>query len=210
VPVKDCQTEKLILDTAARVFFAEGRINATTQDIADNAGLSRTLIHYYFRSKKDLINSVVKSTMKQFKSKGDQILQSDLPFRQKTEKFIDDFLSNLTLYPYLESFMTTELIKESQKKSLKGKSREEQALPIQLYLKEIENEMEAGNIPQSHPVHFLMNMFSLMAYPILVKPLYMDLLDMNESEYMKILSQRKQVVMDNLFPSIKTNESENP
>jgi len=48
MPVIDCQTEKLILDTAMRVFFAEGRINATTQDIADTAGVNRTLINYYF------------------------------------------------------------------------------------------------------------------------------------------------------------------
>jgi TetR/AcrR family transcriptional regulator len=38
---RDAGTEKLIKDTAKK-FFAEGKLHATTQDIADAAGISRT------------------------------------------------------------------------------------------------------------------------------------------------------------------------
>ncbi len=44
-------TENLIKETAMRVFFKEGRFTATTQEIADAAGVNRTLLHYYFRSR---------------------------------------------------------------------------------------------------------------------------------------------------------------
>ncbi|HYD90018.1 MAG TPA: helix-turn-helix domain-containing protein, partial [Flavobacterium sp.] len=47
-------TERLIKETAKRVFFGEGRFNATTQEIADAAGVNRTLINYYFRSRDKL------------------------------------------------------------------------------------------------------------------------------------------------------------
>ena len=85
--------------------MAEGRINATTQDIADTAGVNRTLINYYFRSKKALIATAVKKTQKEFIKNIDRILSSNLPFRVKTEKFIDDFLRNQYKYPFLESFL---------------------------------------------------------------------------------------------------------
>jgi len=47
----DQDTEKLIMETAKNIFFGEGRFNATTQEIADAAGVNRTLINYYFRSR---------------------------------------------------------------------------------------------------------------------------------------------------------------
>ncbi len=46
---RDTGAEQKIKDTAKRLYFAEGRINATILDIADAAGVSRTLVNYYFR-----------------------------------------------------------------------------------------------------------------------------------------------------------------
>ena len=48
---KDEATEELIKNTAKRLFFGEGKFNATTQEIADAAGVNRTLLNYYFRSR---------------------------------------------------------------------------------------------------------------------------------------------------------------
>ena len=46
MPVKDCKTEQLIKATAKRIFLTEGKMLATTQDIANAAGVNRTLLHY--------------------------------------------------------------------------------------------------------------------------------------------------------------------
>ncbi len=48
---EDLDTEQLIIDTALKVFFTEGRFKATTQEIADAAGVNRTLINYYQMNK---------------------------------------------------------------------------------------------------------------------------------------------------------------
>jgi TetR/AcrR family transcriptional regulator len=197
-----CQTKKLILDTAMRVFFAEGRIHATTQDIADAAGVNRTLINYYFRSKKALIANAVKTTRKEFKRNSDLILSLSLPFREKTEKFIDDFLQNQFKYPYLESFVTAEIIQQKMKKYPSTGLYEKQPEPIRQYILEIEDEMKAGTIQKCNPAHFMMNMFSLMIYPIIMKPLQMSILNLDEKAYHRVLSERKQIIMDILFPSV--------
>ena len=55
---KDDATEELIKNTAKRLFFGEGKFNATTQEIADAAGVNRTLINYYFRSRDKLFDLV--------------------------------------------------------------------------------------------------------------------------------------------------------
>ena len=200
MPIKDCHTEKLIIDTAMRVFFTEGRIYATSQDIADAAGVNRTLINYYFRSKKALFTTVIKTAREEFRGNADSILSSDLPFREKTEKFIDDFMNNLIKYPYLESFITVDIIQHRLKKNAYPGFSEKSPAPIRQYLKVIENEMEAGRIPKSTPVHFMMNLFSLMIYPLIMKPIQMNLLDLNETEYNNVLNQRKQIILDTIFP----------
>jgi AcrR family transcriptional regulator len=200
VPIKDCHTEKLIIDTAMNVFFTEGRVYATTQEIADAAGVNRTLINYYFRSKKDLFTMVLKTARKEFERNADYILSSALPFREKTEKFIDDFMNNLIKYPYLESFITVDIIQHRLKKSASPVFNEKSPAPVKQYLKEIENEMESGRIPKSTPVHFMMNLFSLMIYPLIMKPIQMKLLDLNETEYNEVLNHRKQIILETLFP----------
>jgi AcrR family transcriptional regulator len=202
MPVIDCQTEKLILDTAMRVFFAEGRINATTQDIADAAGVNRTLINYYFRSKKALIATAVKKTQTEFMMNADLILSSTLPFRVKTEKFIDDFLKNQYKYPFLESFLMVEFANQRLKKNGLTRFSKKQPAPVKQYLAEIKNEMNEGKIPKYNPSHFLINMFSLMIYPIIMKPVQMSMCKLNEKEYQEILNERKQIIINILFPPI--------
>lgn len=202
MPVKDCQTEKLILDTAMKIFFAEGRIYATTQEIADAAGVTRTLINYYFRSKKSLLEKALRTTRKEFIKDADTILVSELPFREKTEQFIEDFLKKQYKYPFLESFLTAGLIKQQLKKGGASGFHEKQPAPVKQYLKEIENEMKKGIIPETHPAHFMINMFSLMGYPVIMKPLQMSIYNLNEQEYNEILNERKHVILNILFPSV--------
>jgi AcrR family transcriptional regulator len=192
--VRDNKTEQHIIDTAMHVFFTEGRLNATTQDIADAAGINRTLIHYYFRSRDQLFDAVFEKARLAAMRESESVLATPLPFKKKTEKLIDVFLKRLKTYPFLELAITT---------GLNGKEADIPTggpVHMKLFLKEIQQEMEKGTIQKTRPVHFLMNLFSLLIYPIMVKPLNMQLFGMNEPEYEKVVNERKKVIMGVLFP----------
>jgi TetR/AcrR family transcriptional regulator len=199
MPIKDCQTEKLILDTAMRVFFVEGRMQATTQEIADAAGVNRTLINYHFRSKKELLDKILKNALKELTGKADAVFLSNLPFKEKTEKYIDEFLTRLIKYPYLESFLILKIIQESDKTKKKNEFSKKQPVAIQQYLREIEIEMKAGRLPECNPAHFLMNLLSLIVYPFITKPLQMKLTNISDSDYDTILRERKGVILNTIF-----------
>ncbi len=47
-----------ILDAAARCFEKNGFANTTVQEIADEAGLTKSMIHYYFENKQALIGEL--------------------------------------------------------------------------------------------------------------------------------------------------------
>jgi TetR/AcrR family transcriptional regulator len=149
------------------VFFSEGRLNATTQDIADAAGVNRTLIHYYFRSRDQLFDAVFGKARMAALVESEAVLEATLPFKKKIDKLIDVFLKRLRTYPYLEIAVTT------------GMNQKDGQLPggapvyLRSFLKEIQEEMNKGTIPKTKPVHFMMNLFSLIIYPFMVKPLNM-------------------------------------
>ena len=56
-------TEQLILQAAQAVFLEKGLAGARMQEIADRAGINKALLHYYFRSKEKLSETVVHQTM---------------------------------------------------------------------------------------------------------------------------------------------------
>lgn len=53
-----------MLDAGLRVFAQRGVANATVQDVADAAGMSKGAVHYHFESKDDLIIQVMQHACK--------------------------------------------------------------------------------------------------------------------------------------------------
>ncbi len=58
------QNQALILETSERVFARQGLAKTTTQMIADEAGLPKANVHYYYRSKKDLLEAVLERILR--------------------------------------------------------------------------------------------------------------------------------------------------
>lgn len=186
---RDKGTEQLIKDTAMRVFFAEGRLHATTQDIADAAGVNRTLVNYYFRSKDVLIEQVFKEAMQDLGNRLDKVMESDLPFNKKIEDFIEVFLTEAVQYPYKDTFLIIEMLNDVTKSHDKSKPHK-----IKNFLDQIQAEMDAGNITPMNPIHFLMNLFSLMVYPSIMGPLYKHLFSLDNNSFNKLINERKKLI----------------
>jgi len=51
--------ETTIMDAAEKLFFAKGAENTSMDEIAEAAELSKGLLYFYFKSKEDLIHSIV-------------------------------------------------------------------------------------------------------------------------------------------------------
>jgi len=54
----DRQTEDKIFESATDVFLEKGMDGARMQVIADHAGINKSLLHYYYRTKDHLFNAV--------------------------------------------------------------------------------------------------------------------------------------------------------
>ena len=194
MPLKNTGTEQLIKDTAKKLLFAEGKLHATTQEIADACGVNRTALHYYFRSRDLLIAAVFQDAMQALSRRLDECMSADTSFKSKTENLIDVFLKDMITFPYQETFLVTEI--NTLGKELMGKIH---SGPVSSYLKEAAKEMEKGNIQKMEPAHFLMNLFSLLSYPLIMAPLYKQLFKMSDKKYKALINERKVLIMGLLF-----------
>ena len=199
MPVKDCKTEELIKSTARTIFLKEGKMLATTQDIADAAGVNRTLLHYYFRSREQLFNQVFKEALTRLRERVHAVIGSQLAFRQKINNLLDVFYEELTELPYLETFIALQLNQDPNKYEEMfvtipgGKER------MKNFLQEIQNEMQEGTIPVMDPINYFINLFALMAYPYVARPIYKKMFDLTDAGYNKLLPKRKEIIMSLLF-----------
>jgi len=58
--VKDPEVRKAeIMDAAKKLFYTKGYLNTTTQDIINALNISRGLLYYHFKSKEDVLYSIV-------------------------------------------------------------------------------------------------------------------------------------------------------
>lgn len=194
MPAKDTGTEQLIKDTAKRIFFAEGRLHATTQDIADAAGVNRAALHYYFRTRDQLIETVWQEAMLALSQRLGEVMGSSRSFRQKIEVLVEVFMTDMMQYPYQEPFLVTEINQSGERLLDKidlGSTRH--------FLAEIEAEIAAGRIAPMHPAQFLMNLFSLLSYPLIMAPLYRKLFQLSAHDFDQLMLPRKKMILRMLF-----------
>ncbi len=190
---KKDQTQELIKETTKNLFFVQGKFDATTQEIADEAGVNRTLINYYFRSRDNLVQIVFDEAHKVEKEKSEIVMRSDLSFKDKITHFIDGCLSTSLQYPYLETYIVSQINRGNCHK----KDVEEEDL--KLFLKDIKREMELGTIEEMEPIQFIFNMVSLLIFPSAVRPLFMENMMLDDKEFDRLIADRKEIILKMLF-----------
>lgn len=190
---KKDQTEYIIKETAKKLFFKEGKFNATTQEIADAAGVNRTLINYYFRSRNNLFKIVFEEAKKIEVAKTNSIMFSEADFKTKISEFINYSLEMNLEYPYLETYIVSQI---NQGLAYKREHVKEHSVE---FFKNVERAMDEGLIARMEPIQFLLNMISLINFPLAMRPLFQENLQISDSDYKRILNERKEIIIQTLF-----------
>ena len=90
---KDKTTEEKILEAARKVFVHKGMYGARMQDIADEAGINKALLHYYFKNKQKLFEEIFMEAAGQLFPRVNAIFVSEEPLFTKIEKFCDEVIA---------------------------------------------------------------------------------------------------------------------
>ncbi|MCK9274331.1 MAG: TetR/AcrR family transcriptional regulator [Syntrophales bacterium] len=192
--------DQLILEAAKRVYVRKGMDGAVMQDIADEAGMSRTALHYYFRNKKKLFDAVFDDLFDHFLPEVEEIIYSDIPFRNKVAWFVDHYLDLLKENPYLPNFVMNELNKNPlriiERFSLKGLLSDHMRDWIQKELHSLNSRVSASQ--------FMANLISLCIFPFIARPLVEEFFtDDRPKAFECFIDERKQIIVETLMVSIR-------
>ena len=197
VKEKDLQTEERIKLTAKNIFFAEGNLHATTQEIANQAGVNRALINDYFRSRDLLFEQVLHEAMSSLFAKLHVLFTAKMDFREKIRQYIDTTIDQTAAFPYLESFVIAEL-NRGRALTPHFPDHLRQAL-LGPFSGEVQAEVHKGTLPATTIEHFIINLMSMTTYPMMAKPIVKMIFNQDEAVYQQCLQTLKQQIFQLIF-----------
>jgi TetR/AcrR family transcriptional regulator len=195
--VKDQATEDLIKEKAKVLFFQTGFLDATTQEIADEAKVNRALIHYYFRSREQLMDVILEEVVNRKRNRVHAVFTSDLTFREKIAVYIDTIVDQGLTYPYLENFIISEAARSPKRIDLLCSSVKIKT--VDLIRDDLAVEIKKGRLGPMAPEHFMVNLSAMCNYPLLAKSILKSIYGMTDQAYRKFLQDRKKIIYRAIF-----------
>jgi AcrR family transcriptional regulator len=194
-------TEENILSVAREVFMRNGFSGTTMQQIADEAGINKSLLHYYYRSKEKLFGQIFAEVFKQFIPELGKIFMTDMSLEEKIRAFVDSYIEVFIRNPLIPIFVMQELSTNPQHlANLIRKS----GIDPEMIIKMISESLKKENLNIQDPRQFMVNMIGLCVFPFAAQPLIQRLIFNNdEKAYSKFLLERKNDVSEFLLNAIR-------
>jgi len=197
--------EQLILQCAEKLFLEKGFDATSTTQISREAGCNQALVHYYFRTKDNLFNTIFESKFRTFfQNVFDTTQLKNLTFTDKLKHMSETHFDLLWQNPQMPKLLINEL---SRKKDNINDLRERlHAVPEELFTlmnKELAAEIEAGRIKNVSFMDILVTIISLNASLFILMPVVKDVLMMDETQKNQLLLHRKSENVDIILSYLK-------
>ncbi len=203
--LEEITTEERILDAAMKVITRKGFAATRTEEIAKEAGINRTLLHYYYRDKQTIFNLIFETRFKEFFKGLFVIFEADnISLFEKIERMVDHEITTLSKHPHMARFVITEIAHEPNLLVEHGtKLGLNPRVMIAAFEKLVVKEVSEGIIKPIEGRQLLINIMSLCIYPFVASPIIQTMMSLNESEFIQLTEQRKKQVSEFIINAIK-------
>jgi TetR/AcrR family transcriptional regulator len=194
-------TEAKILEAAKKVFILNGFQGTTMQHIANEAGINKSLLHYYFRNKEKLFAAVFRFAFQNFVPQIQEILNSGVSVFIKIERIVAEYMDMLLKNEFIPAFILHEINRNPDGifAIMQGTG-----LNPEIFIEQFAREIEKGHLRPLDPRHLIVNLIALCVFPVAARPLMQRILFANdEVAYHQFLLERKNKVTDFIIQSIK-------
>lgn len=194
-------TEEKIFNAARTVFQKKGFAGARMQEIADEAGINKAMLHYCFKNKQLLFEAVFMNAFSQLAPQINSIFNSNDSVFEKIEKFTANYIAFVIENPHLPPFVIQEM--NNNPEFVMNFLHHENRPNPSIFITQIEKEIEAGIIKPLKPKQLLMDLFSLTVFPFAAHMLVKGLLQISEAEFNEMMEERKTSIATQIINSIK-------
>ena len=198
-------TEEIILKAAREVFILKGFEGARMQEIADKAGINKALLHYYFRSKKQLFDKIFGEIFFRFMGVIGETFQADFEFREKLKLVVSRYIELIKQYPLIPNFIINEISRNPE-----GFYQliQQHGFGYHVVFKAADEAMVKKEIPVIDARDLMANTISMCVFPFLARPLMqMAMFNNDYKAFDDWIDQRKQSVYDYLEAYLDKNQT---
>lgn len=195
-------TEQIIIEAARRVFIKKGYAGARMQEIADESGINKALLHYYFRSKEKLFAIIFKESFLKLLPQLIDIFKQEESIREKIKKFVASYIGTLLQHPYIPVFVLSEIHRDPQH-FFENYIHPEIKTGMMHIRQSFADAVQKGEIRPVDPRQIMMHMLSLCAFPFVAKPMFQHVLSLSEQDYEKLLQERIESVSQLLLTALE-------
>lgn len=192
---EDLATEEKIKVVAERLFMEKGFSGTRTRDIAEVADINLALLNYYYRSKENLFNIIIMEKMDKFFNIMISILNDETTsFEKKIKLLVHRYSDLMTENPQLPLFLMS-AVQQNPDFFAKKINMKERMLPIELDF-----------INQEHEIQFMMDLFSLIIFPYVLRHAFEVIYGIDKSSYDELISKRRDylpIVLAELYQKYK-------
>ncbi len=198
---KNQDTEGQILSAAKNVFQKKGMDGARMQEIADEAGINKAMLHYYYRSKQLLFEAVFSNAFSLLAPQLNKILNDDSSIEEKVKNFTHNYISFISKHPYLPNFIIQEL---NRNPKFFEKIQQNTAFPtLEKFNNQVKSEVEQGILKPIDGEQLFINIISLNIFPFVATPLIKGLLKIDDKGFKQLMEKRKNALSEFIINSIK-------
>ena len=207
---KKTQSKKeLILKAAEEVFMANGYEATKTTQIAERAGVTHAMLHYYFHTKENIFRKIYEDKINMLKDPIVALVENkEMELSQRIDTIIETHFEFLKANPTLPYFVISEmnnnpLLIETMKENI-GEVMGKSYKKLQ---KEIDEYVAQGIINPITALDLLLDIVSLNVSAFVMLPIMKSVVS-NKDEQNAILEQRKREIKETINRRIIKTEKQ--
>ena len=198
-------TETRILQAAEKEFFEKGYAGARTASIAEAAGVTHAMLHYYFRTKDKLFERIVSGKINMLgdivlSAIGDDNLPLEERIRQGVERHFDFISSNRDL----PKFIVNEILTRPERIEMVESGIQNIVSNLLGNLQhEIDEYAAKGLCRQVDARMLLIDIVSLNVFPFMAAPIVSGAIGNSYGDYDEFLAVRKKENVETILNKLK-------
>ncbi|MEG1748857.1 MAG: helix-turn-helix domain-containing protein [Tannerellaceae bacterium] len=189
--------ESRILEAAKRTFVRKGYEATKMGDVAAEAGIGRTALHYYYRTKEMLFDAIFDQLIGSLLPNIHRVMEEEGSCLDKIPQLVEQYINLLQANPLFPIFVVNEMNRDPKRlfqSVMKDPSRLEPILHLQ---RQLLIEMEQGVIRKIPLVIVASTLLSLVVFPLLIRnPLTAVFLDGDTMLFDEFLKERKPLIIE--------------
>lgn len=199
-------TETRIFEAALKVFAQKGKDGARLKEIADEAGIHRPLLHYYFRTKQQLYDAVAERMFKQF------LMSFDAPaeggrFADTLRAFIGHYMDSVREHRHAAMWMVTENMAGSPiLGEMLARAFATEGSPQRAMVEAVERAVRSGEIQPVNPRQLMLTVVSACVFPFLTLPTVKMMNPLAAEDFDAYLEERKAHLFEVIYHGLATRE----